>query len=180
MQLSSFFFNVQLHDEGVAKWLGRKFLVKDFLVHCPSSLSFAPKCWTVQEVVWTKTESNQKSRLEALRCRRSQCFRKDICRTVILATVLFLRNVVVLVAWCFFCCSSCSSSSSFLLSLLLSSCLLLAVDSTNFVRWSQEIAVPLLFKIEILSWNRGNRNHSPPPEHYRTVSHVEAFPFPTK
>ena len=28
MQLSSFFFNVQLHDEGVAKWLGREFLVK--------------------------------------------------------------------------------------------------------------------------------------------------------
>ena len=160
----------------------RKFLVKDFLVHCPSSLSFAPKCCTVQEVVWTTIESHQKSRLEALRCRRSQRFRKDICRTVILATVLFLHNVVVLVAWCFFaallvvllllllfCCRYCCHHKN------PRTCLLLVVDSTNFV----EIAVPL-FEIEILSWNRGNRNHSPPPEHYRTVSHVQAFPFPTK
>lgn len=123
LQLSSFFFNVQLHDEGVAKWLGRKFLVKG--LSGPLSFKFI-LCTNllyrtaVQEVVWTKTESHQKSRLEALRCRRSQCFRQEICRTVIFSPqsnfppqrcrpccMVFFLLVLLVVLLLLFCCRYC-------------------------------------------------------------------------
>ena len=123
MQLSSFFFNVQLHDEGVTKWQTKVFgkglsspLSFKFIL-CTKMLyrtgSGVDHDWVASEIQTWSPSLPQKSALQ--KGHLSNCNPRHS-----LVPPQRRRPCCMV----FFCCSSCSSSSSsssFLLSLLLSS-----------------------------------------------------------